>query len=213
MINVFVTSFDTEVHDCTLKRHLSSLPAEMVKSIVRYKRWQDRQRALLAKLVLRAGLESFGFPAEAMYEVQYDEYGRPWVEGEVDFNISHSGQFVLCAFTRGQRVGVDIEAVRPVNVRDFSPAFSPAQLREMQNSSAPECAFFKSWTEKESASKADGRGLSIPFEEITIENDVAKIGAIEWHLTDLSIHPAYSCSVAAEMCSHVEITELYFMDT
>lgn len=212
MIEVFVTSFDTESPDYSLWRHLHLLPAEMEQNIVRYKRWQDRQRALLARLVLRTGLESLGFSAKMMREIRYDEYGRPWIGGGLDFNISHSGQFVLCAITCGQRVGIDIEAIRAIELGDFDLAFSAEQLDAIQQDENPVRAFFNSWTKKESASKADGRGLSIPLREITIEDQVATIGDSQWQLSSLAIHPSYCCCLASEVRAKITITELNYQE-
>ncbi len=208
MIEVFVTSFDTVQPDSSIERHLDSLPLEMRISIGRYKRWQDRYRALLAKLLLRAGLEAFGFSADVMKAVEADSYGRPSISCEIDFNISHSESFVLCAITKGQRVGIDIEAIRQIDLSDFSLAFSPDQLRRICEAVDPYDAFFRSWTKKESAGKADGRGLSIPLTEIFLHNNTARIGTTTWHLINIPIHSAYSCHMATDGRIDFKITEL-----
>lgn len=198
MIEIFVASFDTELPAPVLARHLDSLPEEMRKSIIRYKRWQDRHRALLARLLLRAGLQSFGFPAEALGSVRLDAHGRPYIGREVDFNISHSGNYILCAMARGQRVGVDLEAVRRIDLSDFSSAFSPVEWSAINHAPDPYAAFFSFWTQKESAGKADGRGLSIPLERITLDHNTARIDATAWHLAPLPIHPAYIGHLATD---------------
>lgn len=198
MIEVFVTSFKRELPAPVMARYLDSLPAEMRQSIGRYKRWQDRHRALLARLLLRAGLQSFGFPAEALGSVRLDAYGRPSIGQEVDFNISHSESFILCAMARGQRVGIDIEAVRRIDLGDFSSAFSPVEWNAIHHAPDPYAAFFSFWTKKESAGKADGRGLSIPLERIALDQNTARIDATAYHLAPLPIHPAYIGHLATD---------------
>lgn len=208
MIEVFVTSFATELPAPVMSRYLNSLPEEMKKSIGRYKRWQDRHRALLARLLLRAGLQSIGFPDEALGLVRLDAYGRPSVSQEVDFNISHSESFILCAMARGQRVGIDIEAIRRIDLGDFSSAFSPEQWFAINHSPDPHAAFFSLWTQKESAGKADGRGLSIPLMQIALDHNTARIDAATWHLAPLPIHPAYVSHLATDGRIDFKLTEL-----
>ena len=80
-----------------------------------------------------------------------------------DFNISHAGEYVACAVSRGQ-VGIDIEQIRQVRdmklilARYFHPdeaaewgALSPG-LREE--------AFFVLWSAREAAMKCVGLGLA-----------------------------------------------------
>ncbi len=208
MIKVFITSFATKLPDPIMAGYLVSLPATMQRSILSYKRWQDRQRALLAKLLLRFGLQSFGFPGESLSSIQLDTFGRPFICREVDFNISHSGNFVICAMAQGQRVGIDIEAIQNINLTDFDSAFSAEQWDAITHAPAPHTAFFNSWTKKESASKADGRGLSIPLAQIDLHKNSAKIDTSNWHLVPLHIHPAYSCHLATDGSSDFKLTEI-----
>ncbi len=208
MIEVFVTSFDTELPATVLARHLDSLPEEMRNSINRYKRWQDRHRALLARLLLRAGLQAFGFPAEALGSVRLDAFGRPFLSQEVDFNISHSGSYIFCALACGQRVGIDIEAVRRIELIDFCSAFSQEEWLVINRASDPHAAFFNLWTRKESAGKADGRGLTIPLEQIVLNDSTARIGNTVWHLAPIRIHPAYIAHLATDGRIDFKLTEL-----
>jgi 4'-phosphopantetheinyl transferase len=208
MIGVFVTSFASELSAPVMARHLDSLPEEMRKSINRYKRWQDRHRALLARLLLRAGLQSLGFPADVLGSIRLDAYGRPFLGGEVDFNISHSGNCILCALACGQRVGIDVEAVRRIDLSDFRSAFSPEEWSAINGADDPHAAFFSLWTRKESAGKADGRGLSIPLEQIVLDNTTARIGSTVWHLAPLRIHPAYIGHLATDGRIDFELTEI-----
>lgn len=208
MIRVFATSFDSELSAPVMARHLDSLPEKMRRAINRYKRWQDRHRALLARLLLRAGLQSLGFPAEALGSVRLDAFGRPFLSGEVDFNISHSGNYILCAMARAQRVGIDIEAVRRIDLSDFGTAFSLEEWSAINRAPDPHAALFSLWTQKESAGKADGRGLSIPLEQIVLDNNTARIGSTTWHLAPIRIHPAYVAHLATDGRIDFELTEI-----
>lgn len=210
MINVLVASIDTNMPDFLMERMLGLLPVEMQKSVTRFRRWQDRHRALLAKLLLRTGLQNLGFSEMVLDSVKYDAYGRPWIKGEVDFNISHSAEYVICALARGIRVGIDIESIRTINLADFISAFSESEMAEIAEARDQNRCFYDSWTQKESAVKADGRGLSIPLAEIAVQKNSAIIDATRWHLTPIFIHRDYSCHMATNEKAEYKITELYW---
>ena len=72
-----------------------------------------------------------------------NENGKPLTDG-VFFNISHSGDLVLCAVS-DRPVGVDVERLRPV----------PARLAERFGTNDPE-TFFRLWTQMEARIKCRG---------------------------------------------------------
>lgn len=66
----------------------------------------------------------------------------------VHFNLSHSGDLVLVAFSHTE-IGVDVEKIRPVNREKFT--FIDAEDDE---------EFFEKWTERESYLKLTGEGIT-----------------------------------------------------
>jgi 4'-phosphopantetheinyl transferase len=106
-----------------------------------------------------------------------DARGKPHLASSADaptlcFNLSHSGEFALCAVTKGRDVGVDVEQVRPVSAwreivaryfsrheRDALYAMPPDRTRE---------AFFQVWTHKEAYSKALGQGVSRRWTQFSV---------------------------------------------
>jgi len=115
----------------------------------------------------RAVLSSYvGAPAA---ELHFDEgeHGKPALGGgaqSIEFNLSHSGDWLVCAVSREVAVGVDLEYCDPrraslkVARRYFRPEelalleTCPDQLREQR--------FFDYWTLKECAVKARGEALA-----------------------------------------------------
>jgi len=96
--------------------------------------------------------------------------GKPYLsgdlEGRLSFNLSHSGDWGLCAVMLERDVGVDLEkinyqlAFEPLAKRFFSPAENTwlsafQEGRRRRN-------FFRLWTRKESWLKGKGRGFSEP---------------------------------------------------
>ena len=208
MIKVLFTSFRDELPPPVVAALMETLPPEMACAIGNFRRWQDRHRALLAKLLLRAGLLSCGYPGDILNRVEIDSYGRPRVGPELDFNISHSGNYILCALAQGQRVGIDIEEHRPIALVDFREVFSLREWALIEHSPDPQGAFYAQWTRKESAAKADGRGLSLPPEQIELEPGVARIGSVEWRTIAIDIARDYSCHLTTNGLVDYELVPL-----
>ncbi len=89
------------------------------RKIGRYRRLQVRQAALLDKLLLQKCQNKYGFRSNCLSRIVEDEFGRPFVGNRIDFNISHSGGYVLCAITDSGMLGIDIEKIRPISLSDY----------------------------------------------------------------------------------------------
>lgn len=103
------------------------------------------------------------------------ELANPWNERGVEFNLSHSGELALFAFTGGRPIGVDVEAVRPMPnaaglMERFFSANEIAQWRQTPRE-RQELVFFQGWTRKEAWLKAVGSGLSFPLDQFCVTMD------------------------------------------
>jgi 4'-phosphopantetheinyl transferase len=90
--------------------------------------------------------------------------GKPFFltdTGRFDFNISHSGEYVVCLAGAGS-AGVDIERIRPMDGEVAARFFTPGERRYLEERPEAEKdgAFFTLWTMKESYLKALGHGLA-----------------------------------------------------
>jgi len=100
---------------------------------------------------------------------------RPSRDSWPEFNLSHSQGLAVLAVTLGRRVGVDLEALRPVPdiERLVARFFSPSERTAFLNV-APErrlSAFFRAWTRKEAYIKAIGTGLATSLESFDVGVD------------------------------------------
>lgn len=148
---------------------LGGLSEARVEKILRYKRAEDRKRSAMAGMMIRDELPRFGISQE---QIRTSEKDRPFVDGETDFNLSHSGDYVLMAVSDG-RVGCDIEQVKAVRERVLDHCCSEAEKIWCRN--FPEAkrasAFCRIWTAKESYIKMTGEGLSLGFSKYEIVPD------------------------------------------
>ena len=70
--------------------------------------------------------------------------GKPYIIGTNQFNISHSGNLIVCAFSES-KIGIDIEKIRNVNIENFRSYFSDDEYTDIANSSAINKLFFQYW--------------------------------------------------------------------
>ena len=137
---------------------------------------RDRQRYTATRALLRMILAGYAEsdPKELMFD--YSKTGKPSLNSakneKVEFNVSHSGEVALLAFTRGREVGVDVEQIREnfdheAIARRFFSRQEQSQLAALQP--AERCrGFFRCWTRKEAYIKAEGTGLSLPLQQFDV---------------------------------------------
>ncbi|MEM8638590.1 MAG: 4'-phosphopantetheinyl transferase superfamily protein [Cyanobacteria bacterium P01_G01_bin.54] len=146
------------------RHHWSVLNGAEQERAQRFVRERDRHRYIWARGNLRCLLGDYlGIAPEAV-AFCYGDRGKPYLaEHAVQFNLSHSGDWVVYAFTGDRPIGVDIEQLQ--RTKDWLPlaerffCTSEAQALAALPLSHQTPAFFKLWTRKEAYLKATGEGL------------------------------------------------------
>ena len=121
-----------------------------------------------ARTALRVVLSAYLGSAPRQVELAYLPDGKPQLAdpemaATLQFNLSHSGAWMLLALSKGIALGVDIERIRPLEGQGWALAqlFS-AEERELLAAlpaAQRDAAFITAWTLKEAVGKADGRGI------------------------------------------------------
>lgn len=175
------------------------------------------QAALLTILARYLGVD----PSAVAFE---DKKGKPQLkQSDLQFSVSHSGEYAVIAVSKKIPVGVDIEYTKrsvdfqAIAKRFFAPGEYEA-LNHLTSASKIE-AFYRCWTRKEAFVKADGAGLSYPLSDFevavdphsqeksllkSIKND--KKNAIQWILLDLPDLPMHYCGAIAARVGNAKIT-------
>ena len=197
MIRIYFSSYKNQLHDLTFFKYLSLLPQDLKEKILCFKKWQDRHASLYGKLLLKKALEDSGIESD-LANLKYSEYGRPFLENGVDFNISHSGYFVVCAVSFDGRIGIDMEEIKPISIKIFKNHFSVEEWQEIVESENIYFWFYYYWTAKEAAIKADGKGLSLPLENVRIKDNKTKLEETLWFITSLIFDEDYILQIACD---------------
>lgn len=159
-----------------------------------------RARYVTAHAALRLLLgRTLDRPADRL-RFRQNAWGKPGLaEGELRFNLSHSGPWAVVALARGIEVGVDVETVShppPMEVAGIAYSVAERAVLTGLSGSALTAAFYAVWTRKEALSKGIGRGFSFDFTGFTVSADPAErtsrpnlplglVGDADWHLHDL----------------------------
>lgn len=130
----------------------------------------DRRRFIIARGVLRTLLGRYLHMPPAQLQFAYSEHGKPSLDMPVPgkplhFNLSHSHELALFAFSYAGPVGVDIEYMRPdVSAEEAARvSFSPREqaLLFALPLEKRRQAFYTCWTRKEAYIKGRGTGFSL----------------------------------------------------
>lgn len=128
---------------------------------------KDRMLSLGAGILLHKGLTDAGLK-ETNYI--YGQYGKPYLQNEkLFFNISHSGEYVVCGFS-DEEIGVDIEKIQTFDNELINFVFNKNEIEYIKvNYPMPDEGFTFLWTIKESVMKYFGTGLSLGPKEIDVD--------------------------------------------
>jgi 4'-phosphopantetheinyl transferase len=215
-VHVWRASLDLPASRVQSLQH--TLAADELTRADRYCSWQDSERFIVARGLLRAILSRYLGMAAGHLRFCYGPNGKPKLDKETGgealrFNVTHSQGLALYAITRDREVGIDVEYIHPELAREeiaerfFSPR-EVAALRALPVALQPE-AFFNCWTRKEAYIKAKGTGLSLPLDQFDVslapEEPAALLStkgdsleAARWVLRALDLGPDYAAALAVE---------------
>lgn len=122
------------------------------------------RRFVVARGMLRGLLAGFTGADANSLRFCYGTSGKPSLAGHgIEFNISHSAEIGLFAFSPDRAVGIDVENVRPVRrLLDVAQRFlSEDDVRALAAEPPEErdATFLKSWVVREARLKAEGKGI------------------------------------------------------
>jgi 4'-phosphopantetheinyl transferase len=179
---------------------------------------RDQRRFIVSRGALRTILGRYLGVEPDQLRFRYGPRGKPYLSEEFDrcalyFNLAHSHELAVYAFTCGREVGIDLEWVHLMqDVEQIADRFFSARenavLRTLPEGQRLE-AFFNCWTRKEAYIKAIGEGLSQPLDQFQVSlapGEPARLLIVEqapeevsrWSLEALTPIPNYVAALAVE---------------
>ena len=129
----------------------------------RFRFVEDKKRTVAGEMLARKAISKWcNVPAESV-AFGKNNYGKPFAkELAVEFNVSHSGDMVVCAVS-DRPVGIDVEQIRPMRDSVAKRICSQEELDYWSDPSISEAErlnrFFEIWTAKEAYCKCIGIGI------------------------------------------------------
>jgi 4'-phosphopantetheinyl transferase len=174
---------------------LRELPESLREHILLYTMQQDRNVRIYSWLLLRHMLtEYFGLPGNPLANLTRSKENRPFLPGDIDFSISHSGRVAVCGVTNCGRIGIDVEEIRHLEVADYTEHLQADEYDAVRSATDPSLAMLHVWTRKEAVLKASGAGVLYPMCKVNQSTSPVTLDPWSFWLYD-------SCSIADHVCA------------
>lgn len=197
MTQIFYSYIVKENHDKLVKEIVPLLSIDFQNKILGYRRWQDAQLSLLGRVILSQGLKKMNKNI-SINDLRYTTYNKPYFENDIiKFNISHSGNIVVCAISDTFDIGIDLEIINnTVKIEDYKSQMTVAEWRQVTVADDKYESFFDYWTQKEAVMKAHGNGHSIPIKSFEIIDYHTEINKENFFLEEIKLDDNYICYLA-----------------
>lgn len=160
----------------------------------RFRHEDDRMRCLCADMLARKMLAQANGKAPEEIAFTIGHKGKPSANVPFHFNVSHSGDFVLCAVS-DKPIGADIEQIKPFRAGLVGRYFTKAEaayirggnpLPAAESVSDPDtCArFYRVWTAKEAYVKMTGTGISTDLTAVSFDPDTQTVCGMKLYTPD-----------------------------
>lgn len=188
----------TEASHKDFRKWFENTDSERKEAVLRLKIAQKRKLSIAADNLCRSAISDFCGVSPESIVFRKNEYGKPYaVDLPVYFNISHSGDMVVCAVSE-REIGTDIEKIRSINARTAEKFAGLQELEYIKNS---DNGFFEIWTLKEAYFKCIGTGLSSYIKNVSFNIEGSKISCSEsgFEFSFHKIKEDYICSVCEKI--------------
>lgn len=173
----------------------------------RFRFLEHQQRFILARSILRHLLQQYTEIPATKLQFAVSERGKPFLVNNpsaIQFNLSHSHDFAVYAFSLQTPIGVDIEKITPRTTMELAQRFFSATEYHALTLLAPalrEQAFYRLWAGKEAILKACGEGLHMSLASFSVawELDKQLIKLADdrvFYLQHVSVANGYQAAIA-----------------
>lgn len=197
-----VLIFD-HMNECTeaeVQRMLPLVSEQRRQQALRYKHTFGQFCCLMSWIMLFEQVEMSRYRD---VEWNYNDHGKPFIEGGPYFSISHCKEAIAVAID-AHPIGIDIESIRHADddliVRTMNEA-EQSKIKNQKSKIEGDREFTRLWTQKEAVAKMNGTGIE-GFEQlqhILSKSRDFEISTIEKEKYIYTIAYGKLCSIGAEI--------------
>jgi 4'-phosphopantetheinyl transferase len=183
-MEIAIVNLENVLEKYKYDRLISCVSIEKREKISKFYRYEDVLRALIGDILIRFLLSKRLKIKNQNLKFGVNKFGKPFLKNytDVEFNISHSGKWVVCTLD-DLPVGIDIEQIKTIDFGIAERFFSKDEIKSLMSKCIAEREdyFYVLWVLKESYIKAIGKGLSLSLDSFTLY-------IVEDHIT---VYPSY----------------------
>jgi len=193
---------------------ITLLSDEELNRLDRLKIDNKKAEFLSSRSILRIILSMYLTEDPNDLSIKYTLTGKPILpDFELQFNVSHSKDFLLCGISLTKRIGIDIQEIYPISSLDriINNFFSPTEIQYLRSLPSRELyqeKFFAIWTAKEAYLKAIGEGIQGSYNQLSTipDSNDSKIFKLDlpdtpktemnWTIKSVEVSQGYSAALA-----------------
>ncbi len=218
VVDLHYVTWDRDPEPTWLARYEAWMTPDERERHGRFRFARDRHMFLITRALVRSALSLYARVEPQAWRFAIGSHGKPRVDDRIEaprlaFNLSNAHGMVVCAVSRHEHLGVDVEDVtRSGETLDIADRFfSPSEVRALRAlpTARQRPRFFELWTLKESYIKARGLGLAIPLDQFSFQLDhgppirVSFDARLDdhrerWHFASLRFSPRYLIAVGVD---------------
>ena len=191
------------------------LPEQKQHQISKLRQKNDQVLSLAGLQLLKLGMQEFADIPFSLKQLQFPEKSKPFINGKIDFNISHSGDIACCIISDSMKVGIDIELHREITPATINKYLSESAAKDEKPEEDNKQNFFNLWTKNEAIIKAANYGSIYTMNEIALKQDTGLYQDHVWYFYPLNINSddmnkEYTCHIAcSEKIENNDLIQIY----
>lgn len=205
---ILIVSASLDISDDEEKYLTTLLSLDEAERANRFRFPLHRKRFIAARGLLRRLISQYIQIDAAKIQFAYQDHGKPYLPGNpLQFNISHSHDIAVFAFSKSNILGIDIEKIEKqyddaVAKRFFSDE-EYAQLHALPLHLRTE-GFYRIWAAKEAVIKLSGHGIGMGLQSFSVPLDIDETALLVKfaqskdvvYVQGLDIHKDYQAALA-----------------
>jgi 4'-phosphopantetheinyl transferase len=197
-------------HLSNVEDYARLLDAAELGRAARYHHKRDEYRFIVSRAVLRSVLSKkiLSEPRDIRFDLSSGK--KPYlacpVHADVQFNVAHSGEYILIAVAK-LFVGADVEFIdREFDISSVMKfAFSNNEIEYITNAVSASLAFYTIWSRKEALLKGSGKGITEDLSGTSCLDGINKVESevigsdSDWSVRSFMVAPGYVGTIAYPM--------------
>lgn len=186
---------------------LGELPENKQQQVKKLHSQNDQILSLAGLQLLKHGIADYISQDFPLSDIRFPRQGKPFLNENIDFNISHSGDIVVCIISDNLKVGIDIELQRPISDATMNKYLEGEIDKNPRN-------FFDLWTKKEAIIKAANIGSIYNMKEINLDKHGGHYQNQYWYNYTINMSAThdknkYTCHIAcSDNVSKIDVNKI-----